>query len=124
MRKILMTLASVLCCVVASNVLTSCSDDDNKEYVYYVVNPDGNQNFAGTSCLSVCQKMNDALKKRMTMSFNTWVRDDSKAISICDQIYNETKANAVGIFTVSLSVDKGSSDPYAQSSTVLKTYEY
>ena len=120
MKKILMTLAAVLCCAMISTVFTSCNKDEESisDYAAYTVNPDGT--FSG-NCLAICEKMRDALETGMPMDERTCKRDDEKAIRICDEVYKNT--NATAHFKIVLQVTplgNGTNN----TTTTIKTYEY
>ena len=120
MKKIMMTLAAVLCCAMISTVFTACSNDDDSvsDYAAYTVNPSGN--FSG-NCLAICEKMRDALKTGMPIENNVCKRDDAKAIRICDEVYNSTPATAhFKIVLVVTPLGNGVNN----TSTTIKTYEY
>lgn len=121
MKKIMMTLAAVLCCAMISTVFTACSSDDNdsvSNYAAYTVNPSGE--FSG-NCLTICEEMRNALQTGMPLENNVCKRDDAKAIRICDEVYNKTTATAH--FKIALDVT-----PFGNgvnnTSTTIKTYEY
>ena len=119
MKKTLLLLAAFFCCAI---ILTSCGKDETADdWVSYTVNP--SETFSG-NCLSICEQMRTALKSEMTTSYSMFKRDDAKAITICDRVYNSTKATATASFTIVLSVSKGSTGPDDIKLTTLKTYEY
>ena len=121
MKKFLMTLAAVLCCALTTTVFTSCSEegDSLSNYATYAVNPKGE--FANTNCMTICEKMREALKTGMEYSNGLCKRDDARAIRVCDDIYN--KMTGSGHFKITLEVA-----PFGEGleskSFIIKTYEY
>ena len=120
MKKYLMTLAAVLCCAMISTMFTSCSKDEESisDYAAYTVNPDGT--FSG-NCLTICEKMRDALEKSMPLDDRIGTRDDEKAIRICDEVYKNT--NATAHFKIVLSVTP-LGNGVNNTTTEIKIYEY
>lgn len=111
-----MTLALAICCAMA---MTSCDQLNNNsdEWVYYSVNPDGE--FSGTNAMEVAQNMRAALQSELTNDVGLARRNDSKAIQICDRVYNDTKLTAIGKFKIALNLQ----DSNGKTSN-LKTYNY
>ena len=66
MKKILMTLAAVLCCAMISTVFTACGDDENESISDYAAY--GVKVYTGSSinsnCDEVVEQMRDALDKK------------------------------------------------------------
>lgn len=123
MKKMFMTFAAVLCCVMISTVFTSCGKDDDdsvSNYAAYTVNPNGK--FSG-NCLAICQEMRDALQTGMPLNNNVCKRDDAKAIRICDEVYKKTTGTATASFNIVLDVT-----PFGNgvnnTSTTIKEYKY
>ena len=122
MKKLMMTFAAVLCCAIISTVFTACSKDNESvsDYAAYTVNPSGN--FSG-NCLAICQDMRDALTTGMPLDQKTCKRNDAKAISICDQVYQNTTATATAHFKIVLEVTP-LGNGMDNKTTTIKTYEY
>ena len=112
MKKILMTLAAVLCCAMISTIFTACSKSENEsisDYAAYAVRV-----YTGSSitsnCDDVAKQMREALDQKMEgkMKGNTegdycvCKRNDKNAISICDEAFQ--KANRSGHFSIVLQV--------------------
>ena len=112
MKKILMTLAAVLCCAMISTIFTACSKSENEsisDYAAYAVKVYAGSSI-NTNCDDVAEQMKEALDKGMDgkMSGSTeddkciCKRNDQKAISICDEAFQ--KANRSGHFSIVLQV--------------------
>ncbi len=117
-----MAIAAVICCTMAASMLTACGsdDDDSVEFVQYHAEP-ANSNILG---LPVATQMNTAISSAFGSDV-AYKRDDSKAISICDEVANKNKNAAVGTGTINLMVSFSSSDPNATGNTkVIKTYKF
>lgn len=119
MKKLLTTLALAICCAMAMTSCDGLNNNNNDDWVYYTVNPDGE--FSGTSALAVKGQMFSAIvNANLTNDVGLGRRNDSaKVIQICDGVYNDTKATAVGTFTIVVTL----SDFNGQSTT-LKSYKY
>lgn len=118
MKKVLMTLAAVLCCALFFS-LTSCTKNESvSDYAAYTVNPSGT--FSG-NCLAICEEMRSALATGMPLDNNTGKRNDKKAISICDEVYK--KASATAHFKIVLNVTPFGNGMNNTTSTI-KTYEF
>jgi hypothetical protein len=112
MKKILMTLAAILCCAMISTVFTACGDDENESISDYAAY--GVKVYTGSSINSNCDEvvklMREALDKRMDgkMSGNAGgdrcicLRNDNNAIRICDEAFQN--ANRSGRFSIVLLV--------------------
>ena len=109
MKKILMTLAAVLCCAMISTTFTACSSDSDNEsisdYAAYDVKV-YTVSSINSNCADVVEQMKEALNKKMDgkMSGNTdddkcvCKRNDQKAISICDEAFqNATRSGTLSI---------------------------
>jgi hypothetical protein len=112
MKKILMTLAAVLCCAMISTIFTACSKSENEsisDYAAYAVKVYAGSSI-NTNCDDVVEQMKEALDKGMDgkMSGSTeddkciCKRNDNNAISICDEAFQ--KANRSGRFSIVLQV--------------------
>jgi len=112
MKKIMMTLAAVLCCAMISTIFTACSKSENEsisDYAAYAVKVYAGSSI-NTNCDDVVEQMKEALDKGMDgkMSGSTeddkciCKRNDQKAISICDEAFQ--KANRSGHFSIMLQV--------------------
>jgi len=112
MKKIMMTLAAVLCCAMISTIFTACSKSENEsisDYAAYAVKVYAGSSI-NTNCDDVVEQMKEALDKGMDgkMSGSTeddkciCKRNDQKAISICDEAFQ--KANRSGHFSIVLQV--------------------
>jgi hypothetical protein len=112
MKKIMMTLAAVLCCAMISTIFTACSKSENEsisDYAAYAVKVYAGSSI-NTNCDDVAEQMKEALDKGMDgkMSGSTeddkciCKRNDQKAISICDEAFQ--KANRSGHFSIVLQV--------------------
>lgn len=124
-KNFLFAIAALLCVMVMNVTMSSCSkDDDEDQWVSYSVNPSGSFDPLNTNCLDICGQMRTALDKGMNYTNSVCKRDDAKAKSICDKVYQETKNSAIGSFAISLSVAYPSSNPGADNSTVVATYNY
>ena len=130
MKKILMTLAAVLCCAMISTIFTACNNSENdsvSDYAAYVVKVKSVISI-NSNCYDVEEQMRQALDKQMDgkMSGSTegdkciCKRNDTKAISICDEAFKN--ANPSGHFIIVLQVT-----PFVNGlnneTTVLKLYE-
>ena len=121
MKKVLFSLAAIVCCVMTMSVLTSCSSDENStEFVNYRTRTVGDNAFGDM----VCSQMDAALSSAFGNQV-AYKRDDSKAISVCDAIANKegVKENAL-IGTINLEVAIASTDPNANNVKVIKTYKF
>ena len=113
MKKILMTLAAVLCCAMISTTFTACGSDSDNESIsddaaydvkVYTVSS------INSNCADVVKQMKEALNKKMDgkMSGSTdddkcvCKRNDQKAISICDEAFQN--ATRSGTFSIVLKV--------------------
>ena len=114
MKKLLMTLALAICCALA---MTSCNQLGTDEWVYYSVNPNGE--FSGTNAMAVAQLMRAALQTELTNDIGLAKRNDSKAIQLCDRVYNDTKLISTGRFQILLDVKD-----FNGNTSNLKTYNY
>ena len=118
MKKFLIMLTFALC---FAGVLSSCQKAESDEWVFYTVNPEGS--FSG-NCLSICNQMKSELQAAIPYSYGMFKRDDAKAISVCDQVYESTKPGEKAHYTIILTVSKGSSNPGNVPETTLKRYVY
>ena len=120
MKKILMTMAAVLCCAMISTAFTACGNENESvsDYAAYRVNPSGQ--FGNTNCLAICEQMREALRKNLTDENGLCKRNDDKAISICDEAYK--KATPSGHFTIVLTVTPFGNGLDNQSTTI-KSWE-
>ena len=114
MKKILIMLTIALCC---AGALSSCQKADSDEWVFYTVNPSGT--FSGFNCPIICSQMTSELQAGLTYNNGMYKRNDSKAISICDKVYERTKPGEKSHFTIVLTVSKGSAPD-----KTLKSYVY
>jgi hypothetical protein len=112
MKKIMMTLAAVLCCAMISTIFTACNNSENdsvSDYAAYVVKVKSVISI-NSNCYDVEEQMRQALDKQMDgkMSGNAGgdkcfcKRNDNNAISICDEAFQ--KANRSGRFSIVLQV--------------------
>ena len=79
MKKILMTMAAVLCCAMISTAFTACDNENESvsDYAAYKVNPSGA--FGNTNCVAICEQMREALRKNLTDENGLCKRNDDKA---------------------------------------------
>ena len=91
MKKIMMTLAAVVCCAMISTVFTSCSkdDSDSSNLYYYRANGDitGTGGFGG---LFVITDYTTAIESVVGDGFTN--QEDQKVIQACDAVYAKHKA--------------------------------
>lgn len=118
MKNYLIILTLAFCC---AGLFSSCQKAESDEWVYYTVNPA--KSFSG-DCLSICDQMRSGLQAGLQSSYGMYKRDDAKAISICDKVYENTKPGEKSHFTIVLTVSKGSSTPGDVPQTTLKSYVY
>ena len=123
-KKFLFAIAALLCVMAVTVTMTSCSSDDEDEWVTYTVDPDGGYDFLHDNCLVLSQTMNAALKNGMNYTGNVCKRDDSKAKSICDLVYQEIKNSAIGHFTLKLYVSHPSTNADYSDKVELATYNF
>ena len=91
MKKIMMTLAAVLCCAMISTVFTSCSkSDDEPDLYYYQASGNISAVNAGMGGLFIITDYTTAIQQAVGTGSTT--QNDQKVISACDAVYSSHKA--------------------------------
>ncbi len=118
MKKLFLTFAAVICCVMISTVFTACGSDAETQFVAYHAETVGNNLYGDM----VCTEMDKAISKAFGDQI-AYARDDNKAIKVCDEVAAKVRDNSL-VGTINLVVRISSTDPNANLREVVKTYKF
>ena len=91
MKKIMMTLAAVVCCAMISTVFTSCSKDDSDSNDFYYYRANGSiSGTGGLGGLFVITDYTTAIESVVGTELTK--QEDQKVIQACDAVYAKHKA--------------------------------
>jgi hypothetical protein len=103
MKKIMLTLAAVLCCAMISTAFTACNNENESvsDFAKYAVKVKYKTSIY-SNCYEIADQMEEALVKALGDENLVAKRDDSKVIGICDEIFHN--ADPSGTFAIELQV--------------------
>lgn len=119
MKKYLMTLAAVLCCVMVSVVFTSCSKDDDSDSDLYSYVAEGNATVTGTLYFPITD-YTSAIQSAVGSGLVK--QNDQKVIQACDAVYSKHKSDFGTSIKGSIQIKRSKSG--SSSSEVIKEYTY
>ena len=120
MKKYLMAAVALICMTMMCVSLTSCNKDDDDDVAVRYIAVTVDDNLYGEM---VCNQMDAALSSAFGNSI-AYMRDDSKAIRVCDEVANKVRDNSL-VGTIQLKVTFASADPYSdKEAKIIKTYKF
>lgn len=122
-KKFLCAILALLCGTMMTTSLTSCSNDDDDQYVSYVAQ---NSNPSNMFAAQLAALMNNAIDKELgtVNGVRVVLRNDRKAIEVCDEVAKEFEGNSI-FGPIELTVTPTTTDPNdTPDSEVIKTYYF
>ena len=121
MKKIMMTLAAVICCAMISTVFTSCSkSDDGTDLYYYQASGNITAVNTGMGGMFVVTDYTTAIEK--AVGTGATAQNDQKVISACDAVYASHKAEYGSGLSGTVRIVRTKVDN--NSNTTIKEYTY